>query len=635
MLLNVASITKSYGPDEILAGVSFRLERREKVALVGRNGTGKTTLLKIIVGDEEPDTGAVQLARGGEIGYLRQHNPINLKGTVLQEAQAAREHELELKKRLDALEARLQDNPTEEELEEYATLHEHFVEAEGYAAERDVRTVLKRMGFREEDFDKPASKLSGGERTRLALARQILEEPDLLILDEPTNHLDLNATEWLEGWLKGYPGAVLIVSHDRAFLENVADRYLELREGKVKAYDGPFSKYIKLRAEDEERQADLARKQQQQIDKLDEYVRRFINSQRTAQARGRQKQMNRLIDEKVSAPTKDKGIKGAIAPTKRSGDRVLETKGLGMAFGERTLFSKLDWSVMNGERWGVIGDNGTGKSTLVKAILGKLDASEGTSKLGANVEIGYFAQDGETMDLEKTPLEFMVWDVGMDPGPARDLLGRYLITGDDVFRPIKTLSGGERNKLSLARLTHDRPNVLILDEPTNHLDMDSREALADILNEYTGTLILVSHDRWLLSQVTNRTLHLRRDQSPVIYAGSYSDYRRGAAVPTTLTASKSNPAAAEAPKEEPTMSPRELSKEIQRVEKLVGQIEDEIAALEQELAEIEATLANLPPQADVLALTQEHAATKERLDGQMGAWEEQSVRLESLRAMQG
>jgi ATP-binding cassette subfamily F protein 3 len=632
MLLNLVNVTKSYGPDDILTGVSFRVDRREKVALVGRNGTGKTTLLKIITGEIEPDTGSISLSRGAEIGYLKQEHAIGKEGSVWSVAQGAREHELELKRKLDDLEKRLEDNPSADELEEYATLHEHFLELEGYAAERDVRTVLLRMGFREEDFDKPVAALSGGERTRLALTRQILEEPDLLILDEPTNHLDLNATEWLEGWLKGYPGAVLIVSHDRTFLENVADRYLELRDGRVKAYDGPFEKFQRLKAEEEARLAEVARRQDQQIAKLDEYVRRFMNSQRTAQARGRLKMMQKLEAQRVHAPTAEKGLKGAISPTKRSGDTVIEAKKLSKAFGERTLFSDLDWTVTIGDRWGVIGDNGTGKSTLIKILLGQLPATGGSVRLGANVEVGYFSQDAETLKPDQSPLDYMVWEVGMDPGPARDLLGRFLITGDDVFRPIKTLSGGEKNKLSLARLTYERPNLLVLDEPTNHLDMDSREALAGILNEYAGTLVLVSHDRWLLSQVTNRTLHLRRDAGPVQYPGSYTDYRHRQSRPQVAPPKQLVVEEKPAP---PSLSPRELSKEIQRLEKLIADVEEAISDTERAIAVIEETLANLPPTADVLSLTKEHGQLQERLAGEMSSWEENSLRLEEMRALQG
>jgi ATP-binding cassette subfamily F protein 3 len=643
VLLSVSNVAKSYGVDHILTGVNFRLERGEKVALVGRNGAGKTTLLKIITGQEKPDTGSVQLTRGAKVGYLRQEAPVTLGRSVIEEAQSAVERQLELQQRLEELEKRLENTPTTEELDEYALLHEHFMEAEGYSAERDVRVVLLRMGFTEDEFDKPTAKLSGGEKTRLAIARLLLEEPDLLILDEPTNHLDLQATEWLEGWLRQYHGAVLLVSHDRAFLDSTAERVLEMRDRTVKAYPGPFPKYLEIRAAEEARQAEVARRQEQDIAKMDEFVRRFMNSQRTAQARGRLKLMNRLVANKVEAPKAEKGIKGGFAEAKRSGDNVIVCEKLTVGFPgpEGTvLFQNLDWTARIGERWGIIGENGSGKSTLMKVVLGHLDALTGRARIGANVAAGYFSQDASDLDQEESPLDMMMWDLDLTPVEARNLLGRFLITGDDVYRPIKTLSGGEKNKLSLARLTQISPNLLILDEPTNHLDMASREALAEILREYSGTLILVSHDRYLLSQVTDHTLDIRK-AGPIEYPGSYTEYRARAnkpaapqkAAPTTPSIPKLLDG--KSPSEEPAMSPRELSKEIERMVKLVAQIEAEVAEREDQLAKLEDKLANVDPTADVFTLSRDHQRLKEELEGTMAAWEEQSTRLERLQAMRG
>lgn len=644
MLLGVHGVSKSFGVDIVLEGVSFRIDARQKVALVGRNGTGKTTLLRLITREYEPDTGSVQLAKGAKIGYLRQEDAVEGGRTVLEEAQAAQTDQIALKNRLTELEARLEDNPTDEELEEYALVHEHFLEAEGYSLERDTRTVLQRMGFSEDEFDKPTAVLSGGEKTRLALARLLLEEPDLLILDEPTNHLDLEATEWLERWITAYHGAVLLVSHDRTFLENTAERFLDLRDGTVKAYDGGFAKYQKLKAEDDARLAATAAKQQAEIDKLDEYVRRFMNSQRTAQARGRQKLMNRLIESKVHAPKNEKGMAAGFAKSARSGDVVIECKGLEIGFpkagaspssnGSQALFPALDWTVQIGERWGVIGENGAGKSTLIKTIVGELEPLEGFGRLGANVVCGYFRQDVTDLDPDSTPLEYMVYEAGMDMASAQNLLGRFLFSGDDVMRPVRTLSGGEKNKLELARLTQLRPNLLILDEPTNHLDMASREALAQVLMEYTGTLVLVSHDRWLLGEVTNRLLDVRRTGAKV-FTGGYAEYKR----PTQGTrpeAPKSKPTVqAAASQSEGRLSPRELSKEILRMEGLVSKLEDEVHGAEQELKLVERDLAVLPSGADVMELSRRHQRVSESLAASLSAWEHQCLLLESLREQQG
>lgn len=638
MLLSVANVHKGFGTDVVLDGVTFRLERREKAVLVGRNGTGKTTLLRILNREEEPDAGSVHVPRGVKIGYLKQEAPVDSSRTVLEEAEEARRHALELKRRLEELEARIEEHSSPEDLQEYAALHEHFMEAEGYSADRDVRTILLRMGFTEDELLKPAAKLSGGETTRLALARLILEEPDLLILDEPTNHLDLQATEWLEGWLRNYPGAVLVVSHDRTFLENFGDRFLEMREGRVFSYPGPFAKFQKLKAEEEIRQAEVHKRQQQQIDKMDEYVRRFMGSERTAQAKGRLKLLNRLIAHRVEAPKNDKTMSASLKAQARTGDIVLEAKQLSVGFpGDPTpvtLIQELDWTVRRGERWGIIGENGSGKSSLIRVILGRLAPMGGLAKLGANVDAGYFSQDAGEFNPNDSPLDVMVDTTSLKPPEARDLLGRYLFSGDDVFRPIKTFSGGEKNKLALAVLTALNPNVLVLDEPTNHLDMASREALAEVLAGYNGTLLLISHDRWLLSRVTNHTLDIRRDGVRQ-FPGSYLDYRRRLAK-TSSTAgappAKSNlapPSSAAGP------TPREVSKEIQRVAKLIENLENEVAREEEELRQVESDLANLPPHADILDLTRRHGTLQESIAGQMAVWEEQSERLAELEAMKG
>ena len=628
MLLSVSDVHKAFGVDQILTGVTFRIDRREKVALIGRNGTGKTTLLRILTGSYEPDAGSVNLARGAKIGYLRQEAPVDTGKTVLEEAEEARAETLRLKAKLDQLERRLEDGPTPEELEEYATLHEHYLENEGYSAERDLHTVLQRMGFSQDEFSKPAGALSGGEKTRLALARLLLEQPDLLILDEPTNHLDLQATEWLENWLRGYPGAVLLVSHDRAFLQNVGDRVLELRDGQVKSYPGGFEKYLKLKAEEEVRQAEVARRQEQEIAKLDEYVRRFMNSQRTAQARGRLKQMEKLVASKVDAPKQEKGMKATFKGAKRSGDLVLELDSLTMGFGDQRLFTGVDWTVRAGERWGVVGENGAGKSTMIRCALGLLQPLSGRARLGSNIVAGYFAQDNVSLDPSQSPIDYLVYEFDLLPADARNLLGRFLFSGDDVFRPIRTLSGGEKNKLVLASLTTLDPNLLVLDEPTNHLDMASREALSEVLREYRGTLILISHDRWLLERVTDHTLDLRRDGVRQ-FPGSYAEYRlrQHKPVPTAVQA--------QAQKESTKLSPRELSKEIQRLTKLVSELEERIHAEEEELKTLESTLASIPEGADVFALTKRHGEVGDAIAARLQEWEEQSSRLDELRSEQG
>ena len=635
MLLSVSNVHKAFSTDVVLDGVDFRIDPREKVALVGRNGAGKTTLLKILTGQMEPDMGFVQLQRGAKVGYLRQEAQVGSGKTVLEEAEEARRRQLEMKGRLDELQIRLEHgNPTQEDLDEFALLHEHFLETEGFSAERDLQVVLKQMGFEDTDLSKPTSALSGGEKTRLAIARLLLEEPDLLILDEPTNHLDLQATEWLESWIRQYHGAVLLVSHDRAFLETTSERVLEMREGRVKAYPGPFTKFLQLREEEDARQAEVARRQDIEIAKMDEYVRRFMNSQRTAQARGRLKLMNRLVANKVDAPTDDRGMKAGFGEAKRSGDLVVTAEKLTIGFPGELLIKEFNWTVRFGERWGIIGENGAGKSTLIKVAMGNLDPVSGRVRLGSNVVAGYFTQDGSDLDPEQSPLDTLVYDDDLKPAEARNLLARFLLTGDDVYRPVKTLSGGEKNKLSLARLTNLNPNLLVLDEPTNHLDMASREALAGVLRDYKGTLLLISHDRWLLSQIADHVLDVRRAGS-IVYEGSFDDYRRGKKGVTATPAKKESPTIpklldGKSKPPEPELSPRELSKEIERCQKLVNRLEEDVANLEGDIKEIEEKLANLPPTADVFALSREYQVTKEELEGAMSTWEEQAANLERL-----
>lgn len=628
MILSVNNVVKSYGVDIILDGASFRLDAREKVALVGRNGAGKTTLLKLITQQETPDTGSVNVARGVKIGYLRQEAQIDAGQTVLQAAENSRTHQLELQARLEELQALLDaGTATTDDIEEYALVHEHFLSEEGYAAENDMKVVLQRMGFTPDEFDKPTEKLSGGERTRLAIAKILLEEPELLILDEPTNHLDLDATEWLEGWIKAYHGAVLLVSHDREFLENTAERVLELRDGTVKAYPGPFAKYLDLRREEDIRLAEVAKRQEQEIAKLDEFVRRFMNSQRTAQARGRLKIMERKIDEKVDAPKMESQMKGGFGSVGRSGDIVLEARDLTVGFEDLVLYKNLNLTVKFGERWGIIGENGAGKSTLIKAMLGQLLPLAGTVRVGSAVSVGYFSQDLDDLDPEMSPLDVLVWEHDMQPPEARNLLGRFLFSGDDVFRPIKSFSGGEKNKLSLARLTQRKPNLLILDEPTNHLDMASRGALVGVLKEYQGTLVTVSHDRWFLAQLVNEILDIKKS-GPVQFSGTLAEYRAKShpvAVQKTTA-----PAKAAAPVSQ--LSPREMSKEIDRLRREVTRCEEDVFNKENALRALETALANPKPSDNIAQMSREHHDLQTAIEAAYALWEKTNEDLEALLA---
>lgn len=634
MLLSVTGVKKLFGASEVLSDVTFQLGSREKVALVGRNGSGKTTLLKILTGALEPDSGTVTIAHGAKIGYLRQEESISLHGTVLEEAEGAVKNRLALRVRMDEIEHRMElGSDTEDDREEYALLHEHFTGAEGYSAEHDLQVVLKRLGFEEHEFEKRTNVLSGGEKTRLAIAKLLLLEPDLLILDEPTNHLDLQAVEWLENWLRQYHGAVLLVSHDRVFLDNTAERVLDLLDGRVKTYPGPFQKFLDLRAEEQKRLEEVTRQQESEIQRMDEYVRRFMNSQRTAQARGRQKLMNRLIASKVQAEPKGRTMSATFGKSNRSGDQVVVCEKLNVGFlsgsdaPNITLIKDLDWTVRIGERWGVIGENGAGKTTLIRTALGLVSKVAGMAKLGSSVISGYFSQDTADLDPKLSPLDTLVYECNLLPADARNLLGRFLITGDDVFRPISTLSGGEKNKLAIARLTTFNPNLLILDEPTNHLDMASREALAEVLSEFVGTLILISHDRWLLERTTTHTMDVRKS-GVIQFAASFAEYRAWQSRPK-LPQSRSRKSLVHATTPA-KISSREISKEIERLRRAIAQLEDSIGRDEASLKEIEANLSNPGAGLDVPKLSLLHQSTSLSLADAMAKWSEAGSQLQQL-----
>ena len=613
----------------ILEDVSLRVNRGEKAALVGRNGCGKTTLLKIITGEMESDSGIVRLASGSKIGLLKQNQSIPNGSTVIAEAELAAHERVKLRDRLAELEKVIEAGADADAVEEYGTLQEHFHEADGWQLDSDIQSVLGRMGFEPHEYTKSTDDLSGGERTRLALAKLLLEEPDLLILDEPTNHLDLQAVEWLEGWLKRASCAVLLVSHDEVFLEATAETVIEIRDYTAKSYPGNWKQYLKLKKEADERQAKTAIQQEEEIARLDAFVTKFIDSQRTAQARGRRKLMNRLIESKVDAPTREKGMTAGFTNVTRSGDIVVEAKKLNAGYPDLTLIEELDWTVRWGDRWGVIGENGSGKSTLLKTIFGEIPPLSGICKTGTRLNIGFFTQDAVDLDPSMSPLEHILAATGIDTGPARNLLGKFLLSGDDVMRPIGKLSGGERNKVVLAELTQLSPNLLVLDEPTNHLDMDSRRALLDVLDDYPGTLILVSHDRRMLERSTSQILELRRG-GHTVYPAGYADFRRkhaGEAEPDKKTRS-SEPV-------KPKMSQRELSKEIARAQSAITEIESSIHRVETGITDVEAKLAASGPIDEVVRLSHRHTDLQSDLEDLMLRWEQESHNLEDLMSMQG
>ncbi|MGE3127537.1 MAG: ATP-binding cassette domain-containing protein [Fimbriimonadaceae bacterium] len=630
MLVTVSHVAKAYANEIVLEDVSFRVARGSTTALVGRNGCGKSTLLRILVGEESADAGSVNLAAGTRLSYMRQSQTGSADRTVWEEVMLAQSELAALRDRLDQLSRRMEAGDADPEtLEEFTVLQERFLDEEGYSLDHDAKSVLSRLGIEEPDFGRKIGELSGGQATRVAIARMLLAEPDLIVFDEPTNHLDLVATEWLERWINGFHGTVLVVSHDRRFLEATANSFVEIRNGRASIYPGNYGQYVRLRAEEAEQTARTAKKEAAQAAALDEYVRRFMGSERTAQARGRQKQLEKLEASRTQVQRKERAMAAGFDKASRSGVVSVECKALEWGYDGIPLLPELDWTVRYGERWGVVGENGAGKSTLVKTMVGKKEPVSGVSKLGSGVTVGYFAQDAEELDPARSALHHLVYGFDLTEGQARNLLGRFLFEGDDVLRPVSSLSGGERNKLVLAMLTQSRPNLLVLDEPTNHLDMDSREAMAETLAEFVGTLILVSHDRWLLGELTDNTLDVRRTGC-VHFPGSFNEYR-AKRCHTEENRAKNEPNRPPAP----VLTPRELSKAIQDAAKEVERTESEVGRLEDEIASLNSRLAAPEPDDDLTAMGRDHADQTAAIARAIEAWEAAILNLERLEQLQG
>ena len=679
-LLVVNNLQKSFGPDVIFTGVTFRLEWRQKLGLVGRNGAGKTTLLRILTGQQEPEKGSVNYAARIRYGYLKQEEGVDPERTVLQEAEAAFAHVLEMETRLRELShdmGQVTGDELDRVMEEYGLMRDRFDAMGGYDNLRDIPGVLKKLGFGPNDLHKLCGRLSGGEKTRLGIARLLLSGPDILLLDEPTNHLDIEATEWLESFLKDFGGAMVLVSHDRYFLDRVVTSIAEIENQKLTLYTGNFSGYHLQKEAARARQAEMYEREQREIKRLEDFFEKWKNTpskknqavmrMRWAErikSHGLSQKLDASATEKVAA--KGKNVKLGIKPSQLSGNETVILDNVSKKWGTRTLFEGVTGLIQRGERVGIVGPNGAGKSTMVKILLDRETPTTGMARLGASVTVGYFAQDTSDLDLEATVLDNMLDVADMPPTDARTHLGRFLFTGDDVFRQVKYLSGGEKNKLVLAQLTYLKPNLLVLDEPTNHLDLESREALGQMLRNYDGTLLLVSHDRYLLDQVTNRTLEVANGRAR-LFDLPYFQYRdkvrkeqaspksegeggtalsdrngsgngkgndnsngkgagNGNALLESLLAQK--PEAANAI---PTgLNYHQMSKERQRARNQVTASERKVEALEERMRQIEASLSNPKPSDNILALSQEHGGVQLALTEAMTAWEEASSYAEAL-----
>jgi len=529
MILSCSNISKSFLEKRILENISFHIEDYEKAALIGINGAGKSTLLKIIVGELSADTGTVNLSKGKTLGYLAQHSLIDSKNTIYEELLSVQAHLIDLEKRIRSLEHEMDGKDgteLEEIMKQYSLATHAFETANGYAYKSELVGVLKGLGFEESEFDKKVSTLSGGQKTRVALAKLLLLKPDIILLDEPTNHLDLNAIMWLETYLSNYKGAVLIVSHDRFFIDKIAQKIIEIDQTKALVLQGNYSDYAVKKEQIRQAQWNAYINQQKTIKHQEEVIeklRSFNREKSIKRAESRVKMLDKMevIDKPTEANT---NIKMELAPRILSGNDVLEATELSKAFGDNLLFENLCFELKRGEHVAIIGDNGTGKTTLLKLINQIIPMDKGTIRLGSNVEIGYYDQEHHVLDANKTLFE-EISDAYPDLNNTeiRNTLAAFLFTGDDVFLKIGSLSGGEKGRVSLAKLMLSNCNFLILDEPTNHLDITSKEILEDALNAYTGTVLYVSHDRYFINRTAHRILELT-NKDFINYLGNYDYY---------------------------------------------------------------------------------------------------------------
>ena len=529
MILACQKITKAFGGDTILQDINFIINEGEKAALIGINGAGKTTLLKIITGEYEADSGEVVLQRGATMGYLSQVIDVTSRRTIYEEMLDAKKDIIEMEQKIHALEqdiSRLSGEKLENAMESYSLLTDRFEKSNGYAWKSEIVGVLKGLGFTEAEFDTPIHTLSGGQKTRVALSRILLTQPDIILLDEPTNHLDMDAIRWLETFLSNYRGAVLIVSHDRYFLDRVVSKVIEIEAGKSQTFLGSYSQYAEKKKAQRDAQMKLYLNQQQEIRHQEDVItklRSFNREKSIRRAESREKMLNKmeLVDKPVVLNSR---MRISLEPEVISGNDVLTIENLSKSFENKPLFRNLNLSIHRGEVVGLLGANGTGKTTLLKIINRHLRPDSGKIHYGAKVSIGYYDQEQHVLNDENT-----IFDEISDAYPKltntriRNVLAAFLFTGDRVFQKIGTLSGGEKGRVSLAKLMLSNANFLILDEPTNHLDIQSREILEDAINDYEGTVFYVSHDRYFINQTATRILDLSPD-GIVNYKGNYTYY---------------------------------------------------------------------------------------------------------------
>ena len=588
-LLTANNISKSFGDADVFSDISLSVPPKARIGFVGENGSGKTTLLKILVGIDESDTGTVSRAKDLSIGYLPQQIDFSSDKTPYESCLESFSDLIRMQDQLNRMEQELLQSPDDQaKIEAYGRLQENFENSGGYTYRSKINQILQGLGLINGEENRPWYQLSGGQKIRAYLARILVSDPQLLVLDEPTNHLDINSIEWLESYIKDFSGAVVMVSHDRYFLDQCVNTIWELSYN-FEVYRGNYSAYLTQREERYRRQLAEYERQQEFIAKEEEYIRRNIAGQNTRQAQGRRKRLETLLSEsKIVKPAESRSMRLKLDTDLRSGDLVLRTKDLSIGYHDdkKVLFTVPDLTLLRGECAAVIGPNGTGKSTFLKTILGKLPPLYGESELGANLKIGYFAQAHEDLDPEADLMdEINKISPNMLPAQIRDYLAKYLFSGDDVFKKVKVLSGGEKGRLSLAILALQGANLLLLDEPMNHLDIDSQELLQSVLKSYEGTIILVSHDRYLIDAIGTRIWEVMPEKHVLsAYSGTYSqykEYKKQLSAAEVKTAEKTKETGAEH-----TEKKKLSNGMIWKLEKQREELEEKISILEKEIAEI-------------------------------------------------
>lgn len=635
MVLSCNNISKEFVTGPVLKDVSFHINDNEKAAIVGINGAGKSTLLKIIINEMSADSGDVFLAKGAAIGYLAQHQNIDTEMTIFDVMLEVKKDILELSDKMRDLEAKMKQAEgaaLDAIYEDYSRATHEFELKNGYAYKSEITGILKGLGFDEEDFNRKVNTLSGGQKTRAYLARLLLSKPDIILLDEPTNHLDMKAIGWLETYLKNFNGAVLIVAHDRYFLDGVAEKIIELNNCKATTFLGNYTDYANKKKALREAELKAYLNQQKEIahqEAVIEKLRSFNREKSIKRAESREKVLDKI--ERVNKPTEiDASMKISLKPHKESGKDVLNVENLTKSFDE-VLFENISFEIKKGERVAIIGGNGTGKTTLLKIINGLLLPDSGKIKLGTNVEIGYYDQEHQVLNADKNLFDEISDDYPyLNNTEIRNVLASFLFTKDDVFKLVGSLSGGEKGRLSLAKLMLSEANFLLLDEPTNHLDITSKEILEDALNNYEGTVLYVSHDRYFINKTATRILDLTNKQL-LNYIGNYDYYleKKETMEAALLTANAVENEQAEASiNRQNWQMQKEEQKELRKIQNELKKIEDEVANLEDANSKLEEELANPDIAANVGKLMELHKqkeANDERINELLERWEELSV----------